>query len=150
MPINLSQIYSHIGEFHGKISRFGGNMCWSTLETDSLVFMLFFKFGEISFSAPRCCSLLSTAALGAGARWIFWSEDVDQEVVDLSLFHDFIDRMRWILVKRARGCPWLMCYNDICLATCSGHIHWLAKPLWRWCFNGSGDGGDSTSLPTCA
>jgi hypothetical protein len=32
--------------------------------------------------------------LGARARWMFWSEDVDQEVVDLSLFRDFIDRMR--------------------------------------------------------
>jgi hypothetical protein len=34
----------------------------------------------------------------AGKRWILWSEDVGPEVVDLSLFVDFIDGNRLILV----------------------------------------------------
>jgi hypothetical protein len=33
-------------------------------------------------------------ALGADARWILWSEDVGLEVVDLSLFLDFVDGMQ--------------------------------------------------------
>jgi hypothetical protein len=36
--------------------------------------------------------------LGAGARWMLWSEDIGPEVVDLSFFPDFVVGMRWILV----------------------------------------------------
>jgi hypothetical protein len=39
-------------------------------------------------------------ALGAGTRWVLWSEDVGLEVVDLSFFPDFIGEMRWFLVLR--------------------------------------------------
>jgi hypothetical protein len=34
-----------------------------------------------------------------GARWMLLSEDVGPEVVNLSLFPDFVDGMRWILVQ---------------------------------------------------
>jgi hypothetical protein len=42
---------------------------------------------------------LSTAALRAGARWVLWSTDAGPEVVDLSLFPDFVVRIRWLLVQ---------------------------------------------------
>jgi hypothetical protein len=45
----------------------------------------------------------STIALGAEARWILWSEDVDLEVIDLSFFLDFIDGIRRILVQDSTG-----------------------------------------------
>jgi hypothetical protein len=36
---------------------------------------------------------------GAGARWVLWSTDAGPEVVDLSLFPDFVVRIRWLLVQ---------------------------------------------------
>jgi hypothetical protein len=57
-----------------------------------VVFSLFFRSGEICFSC-RWCPSLSTAALEAGARWVLWSTDAGPEVVDLSLFPDFIDEI---------------------------------------------------------
>jgi hypothetical protein len=44
-------------------------------------------------------------ALEIGTRWMLWSEDVPPEVVDLSLFPDFVDRMWWVLVQGSRGHP---------------------------------------------
>jgi hypothetical protein len=43
------------------------------------------------------------AVLGARARWVLWSEDVGPEVVDLSLFPDFIGGMRWFLFQGSTG-----------------------------------------------
>jgi hypothetical protein len=56
-----------------------------------MVFSLFFRFGKICFSTCRWCLSLSTAALGARAMWVLWSIDAGLEVVDLSLFPEFID-----------------------------------------------------------
>jgi hypothetical protein len=50
-----------------------------------MVFLSFFRTGEICFSACRW------AFLAAGARWFLWSKDVDSEVVDLPVFSDFVD-----------------------------------------------------------
>jgi hypothetical protein len=36
---------------------------------------------------------------GARVRWMLWSTDAGPEVVDLSLFPDFVDGIRWILVQ---------------------------------------------------
>jgi hypothetical protein len=75
----------------------------SILQIGGLVFSSIFRSGEISFSARRWRSSFSTAAPGAGARWILWSEDVGPEVVGLSHFPDFIGGMRWILVQGSTG-----------------------------------------------
>jgi hypothetical protein len=75
-----------------------GIVCLSILQIGGLVFSSFFGSDEICFSACHRRSSLSTAALGAGARWFFWSEDVGSEVVDMSFFYDFVDGRRRILV----------------------------------------------------
>jgi hypothetical protein len=56
-----------------------------------MVFSPFFGSGEIYFSTCQWCPSLSTAALGAGVRWVLWSTDAGPEVVDLSLFPDSVD-----------------------------------------------------------
>jgi hypothetical protein len=71
----------------------------SILQIGSVVFSSFFRSGEICFSTCHRCRPLSTAALGAGARWVLWSTDVGPEVVDLSLFPDFVEGIRWLLVQ---------------------------------------------------
>jgi hypothetical protein len=34
----------------------------------------------------------------------------------------------------------------VCLVACSGPVHRLTKPYWRWCFFGSGNCGGSVTL----
>jgi hypothetical protein len=48
-------------------------------------------------------SVIFCGGAGAGARWVLWSEDVDPEVVDLSLFSYFMGGMRWFLVQGSTG-----------------------------------------------
>jgi hypothetical protein len=36
--------------------------------------------------------------VGGRARWMLWSEDIGQKLVDLSFFPDFVDEMLWIFV----------------------------------------------------
>jgi hypothetical protein len=42
--------------------------------------------------------------------------------------------------------PRSTCHNDMCLAACSRPVHRLTKPLWRWCFLGSCNGGGSAFI----
>jgi hypothetical protein len=65
----------------------------SVHQIGSLVFSLFFRFGEI------CFSVCHWPLLAAGARWFLWSKDVGPEVVDLSFFSDFVDWRRRVLVQ---------------------------------------------------
>jgi hypothetical protein len=45
---------------------------------------------------------------------------------------------RWnavVLDRRKHGdVPRSMCHSDMCLDACSGSVHRLTKPRWRWCF----------------
>jgi hypothetical protein len=79
-----------------------------------LVFLLFFRSGEISFSVCSYRSSLSLAALRAKVRWMLLREDVGIEMVDLSLFLDFVDEMWWILVQGGTGMA-----ADQCATTCA-------------------------------
>jgi len=67
--------------------RVDDNVCCSILQIGILVFSLFFRYGEISFSVCRRHSLLSAMALASGVRWFLWSEDVDPKALDLSSFY---------------------------------------------------------------
>jgi hypothetical protein len=75
----------------------------SIFQVGSLVFSPFFRSGEIYFSTCHWRLSLSTTALGAGARWFFWSEYVGPEVVDMPFFSDFVDGRRRILVQDSTG-----------------------------------------------
>jgi hypothetical protein len=68
-----------------------------------MVFSLFIRSGEICFSTCPWRLSFSVAALGAGARWVLWSEDVGPEVVDLSFFPYFMGGMWWFLVQGSTG-----------------------------------------------
>jgi hypothetical protein len=69
-------------------------------------------------------------ALGARARRLLWSKEVGPEVMDLSLFSNFIDRMRQILVQVKHGdASQSMCHNDMCFAACSEPVHRLTVSL---------------------
>ena len=60
--INLPQLHSHTGgDLHGGVSEL----------------------------MATCAAM--ALALAARARWFFWSEDADPEVVDLSFLSDFVD-----------------------------------------------------------
>jgi hypothetical protein len=122
--------------------RVDGNVCLSFLQIDSLVYSPIFRSGEIYFSTCHWRSSFSTTALGIGARWMFWSEDIGPEVVDMSLFPDFVDGMRWILLQARMG----MSPGRRAIATCallvpagraysSTHKASLAMVLlwiWQW------------------
>jgi hypothetical protein len=69
--INLEQLYSHTGNnLLGGLSELM-TTCVDRSFSDSLVFSLFFRSGEISFSVCHWHSLLSTTILAAGVRWLF-------------------------------------------------------------------------------
>jgi hypothetical protein len=55
-------------------------------------------FLEVSFAFVVFCN-----DAGAGARWMLWSKDAGPEVVELSLFLDFVDGLRRILVQDNAG-----------------------------------------------
>jgi hypothetical protein len=78
-------------------------VCLSILQIGCVVFSPFIRSGEICFSTCRWHLSFSAATLGTGVRWVLWSEDVGPEVVDLSLFPDFIGGMRWFLVQGSTG-----------------------------------------------
>jgi hypothetical protein len=60
----------------------------------------------------------------ARARWMLWSQDVGSEMLRLSLFFEFVNGMRWILVEGSTMMfPKSSCQNDMCLAGWSGHVH---------------------------
>jgi hypothetical protein len=71
-----------------------------------MVFSPFIRSGEICFST-YCwhLSLSSIVALGAVARLVLWSEVVDPEVVDLSLFSDFVVGCSSSWPEAVRGAP---------------------------------------------
>jgi hypothetical protein len=78
-------------------------MCLSIFQIGSVVFSPFIRSGENCFSACHWRPSFLAAALGAGARWVLWSEDVGPEVVDLSLFPDFVGGIWWFLVQGSTG-----------------------------------------------
>jgi hypothetical protein len=78
-------------------------MYWSISQISGMVFSLFFRSGEISFSVCHWRSWLSTTALAVGARCFFWSKYVGPEVVDLSFFSGFVDGRCQILVQDSTG-----------------------------------------------
>jgi hypothetical protein len=103
MRINPSRLYYHIsGNLQGGISKLMAiHVCWSFGSRASSSHCS--SDLERSVSRRRWSSSLCTAALGAGARWMLWSENVGPEMVDLSLFPDFVNEMRWILVQSNTG-----------------------------------------------
>jgi DNA-binding NarL/FixJ family response regulator len=58
---------------------------------------------------------------------MLWGEDVGLEVVDLSLFLDFVDGINAVDLG-PKGYLQSMCHVDRCLAACNGSVHRLIKP----------------------
>jgi hypothetical protein len=76
--------------------------------------IVFLRIWRDQFLDISLAFVLSTAVLGIGAMWMLWSENVGPEVVDLSLFPDFVEWIRWILVQGSTGT--FPGHIDMCLA----------------------------------
>jgi hypothetical protein len=132
-------IYYHIGrKLHGGISKLMAmHVCrsfWSTTWSSHCSSDL-----ARSVSRHRWSSSLSTAALGARERWMLWSEDVGPEMLDLLLFPDFVNEMRWWSIATRGRPPISVPHRHVsCCLQCaysSTHedslvmvLHWI----WRW------------------
>jgi hypothetical protein len=114
-------------------------MAWSSRRSSDLVRLV----------SRYVASICRDMQLAATTRWMVRSEDVGPKVVDMALFLDFIDMMRWILVQERTGTSKSTCHNDMCLTSCTGPVHQLTKHRWKWCLFGSINGGGSVSFPTC-
>jgi hypothetical protein len=118
----------------------GGNVCLSIFQIGSMVFSPFLRSSEICFSMCRWRLSFSAVALGAGARWVLWSEDVGTEVVDLSLFPNIIGEMRWFLVQESTGTspgrrpqrhvP--RCLQRVCSSTHKASLAMVLFWIWQW------------------
>jgi hypothetical protein len=69
------------------------------------------------------------AALGVGARWMLWSENVGPEVMDLSSFLYFVGGMQRFLVQDNT----VLCFAACSRGCSSAHKASLAMVLlWIW------------------
>jgi hypothetical protein len=148
--INLSQLYSHTGGIlHGGVSelmvscacRSFRSVVWSSRHSSDLARSVFWRVAGV---CRFCGGAGGQGEVGALERGC-WSGGGGSIVIPRLQRWDAV-----VLDPRKHGdVPRSTCHNDMCLAACSGPVHRLTKPHWRWCFFGSGNGGGSASLPTC-
>jgi hypothetical protein len=137
--VSLPHLYSHISvDLHSVVSELiascqsSRSETWSSRRSSDLFLVVPLAFasgrGEVISLEQGCWS-------GNGGSVVhLWL--CQWEAADIGL-------------RQHEDIPRSTCHNDMCLVACSGPVHRLAKPCWRWCFLGSSNGGGSTFLPVC-
>jgi hypothetical protein len=147
--INISQLYSHTsGDLHGSISELMAMcVCRSFRSAAWSSHCLL----DLARSISRCVtsnSSLSRTTLGPGRRGCSeqggCSKGGGSVVIPQLGRFDTAD----LGLRQHGDVPHSTCHIDMCLVTCSGHVHRLTNSRSWWCFFGSGNGEGSATLPT--